>query len=173
MLKEKINLFKAKGFIEPKANIATGQKMLHYSYRGNRLMDIATKIMEELVASNYGFYLATVRKENIPSFYFFKKNNFILLDEDNERYYFINRIVSRNIPLHVQNEIIGASGEKHSVLIRPAAHGDEIQMYDLNKEWIKENKAEDLSRGFLTTLYSPDDFRMMIEQNEVVVIWSH
>jgi hypothetical protein len=55
------------------------------------------------------------------------------------------------------------------VTIRQAKPGDEIGLHELNQRWTKEFIGHDKSRGFLTSLYTCNEFRQIIDMREIVV----
>lgn len=167
-MEEMISFFKDKNLIPANSRVALGQKFLDYDYRGKGIMDLATTIQEEITSSKFDIYLSTVQRTNKPSEFFFKKNSFKLIYEDDIRFYFTKPVIKKNIPL-VQVLHIEIDNRKTTVTIRPSQIGDEIQLHELNKKWLKENRRGDLSKGFLHVLYSPDEFLKMIKLKEVVI----
>ncbi|MDB5025410.1 MAG: hypothetical protein JWP78_3165 [Mucilaginibacter sp.] len=167
-MQKMILLFKEQGLIPINAKVALGQKYLDYEYRGKGIMDLATIIQEELTFSNFEIYLSTVQKFNKRSEFFFKKNSFQQIYQDNVRYYLTKAIVKRGISVY-QSLLIGNGSSATKVMIRPGEAGDEFQLHELNKKRLKENLT-DLSQGFLTSLYTASDFRQMINLQEIIVI---
>lgn len=168
-MEEMISFFKEKNLIPANSRVALGQKFLDYDYRGQGIMDLATTIQEEITSSKFDIYLSTVQKTNKPSELFFKKNSFQLIYEDDIRFYFTKPVIKKNIPL-VQELQIEINNVKTLATIRPSEIGDEIQLHDLNKKWLKENRQGDLSKGFLYMLYSPQDFLKMINLKEIIAV---
>ncbi|MDB5025408.1 MAG: hypothetical protein JWP78_3163 [Mucilaginibacter sp.] len=47
--------------------------------------------------------------------------------------------------------------------------GDENQLFELNKKWVSDNVPNNNSKGFLTSLCQPSDFKTFIEFNDIVI----
>jgi hypothetical protein len=167
-IKGMIVWLKKNELIPVNSKVALGQKFLDKAYRGKGIMDLAILIQDEITFSKFDTYLSTVQKTNKPSKFFVQKNHFQEIYEDEIRYYFIKPITERKIA--VKQSVYVKNGDSTlSVTIRPGAAGDEVELHELNKRWLKE-ALPDLSAGFLTTLYSIADFREMIRLQEIVVV---
>lgn len=167
-MQKKITDFKKSGLLNPDCKIAIGQKFIEPTYRGNGIVERMTEIQDNLVAHKYDIYMATVKCDNKPSEFFFKKNSFHLFHQDDLRLYFSKAITQHNTPEQSVITINGNNGIK-KIRIRPGEAGDEIYLNELNKKWVKEALNGDFTKGFLTSLYSTDQFRMIIEKEEIVV----
>lgn len=167
-MQNKITEFKKNGFLNPESKLAIGQKFLEYPYRGNGIVERMTELQDNLVAHKYDVYMATVKCDNKPSEFFLKKNSFHLFHQDDLRMYFWKSITPHDIP--AQNVItINKHTDIKKIRIRPGEAGDEIYLNELNKKWVKEALNGDFTKGFLTSLYSTEQFRQIIEKNEIVV----
>lgn len=167
-MQEQIKYLKEQELLPKKSRIALGQKFLEAPYRGKGIVELLTEIQDNLVSQKYDIYLATVQVTNKPSEFFLKKNSFQLIHQDENRYYFSKAIKKIDTPLK-QTVTIDVEEQKFEVLIRPGEAGDEILLHELNRKWLKEAVRNDLSRGFLTSLYSPEEFRQIIDAKEIVV----
>ncbi len=163
-MQERIALFKQKGLLPVHHRIAIGQKCLDEDYRGKGIVEAMTSLQDEMTASKYDTYLATVNCKNLASKKFFIKNDFTLFYTDDVRHYFIKPITSNG---YQEKEIFLGSDKK--VVIRAGKEGDEIELHELNKKWWSPNRNNDLSKGFLSTLYTPKDFKEMISRQEIAV----
>lgn len=166
-LQEQILKFKHANLLNPNHRVALGQKFLDDKYRGKGIVERMTLLQDNLVSNKYDIYMATVKKDNKPSEFFFKKNSFVLFFEDDVRYYFSKPIC--HCEILTDNVTITVDHSDLNVLIRPAEGGDEFELHELNRKWLKESRLNDLSKGFLTTLYSPEQFKKIINVQEIVV----
>lgn len=167
-MQEQIEFLKTKKLLPLHSKIALGQKFLEAPYRGKGIVELLTEIQDNLVAGKFDIYLATVQISNKPSEFFFKKNSFQLIHQDEIRYYFSKSIKKSEASVR-KGVTIEVEGLNVEVLIRPGEAGDEILLYELNKKWLKETRGTDLSKGFLTSLYSPEEFNKIIALKEIAV----
>jgi len=167
-LKNKITTFEKEGILGKDSRIAFGQMLLENFYRGTSIAEKMLSLRDALVCNKYDLYMATVRKGNKPSEMFFRKNAFKLFYEDDDRFYFLKPIAKTKHDM-VKKFSIEIQGNVVEVNIRPGQIGDECELHELNKKWLRDARGNDLSKGFLTSLYSPEDFRMIIDAKEIVV----
>ena len=167
-LQERIKFFKEANLLNPEHKVALGQKFLDYKYRGKGIVEKMTSLQDNLAAGKYDIYMATVKKDNKPSEFFFKKNSFVLFFEDDVRYFF-SKLIRPSEKAIQQSISIIVEDIPVNVLIRPAEGGDEFELHEQNKKWLKEARVTDMSKGFLTTLYSTEQFRKIIDNSEIVV----
>lgn len=167
-MQEQIKYLKEQELLPKKSRIALGQKFLEAPYRGKGIVELLTEIQDNLIFHKYDIYLATVQVINKPSEFFFKKNSFQLIHQDEIRYFF-SKAIKKTDTTMTQTVTIDVEEQKSEVLIRPGEAGDEILLHELNKKWLKESRGKDLSKGFLTSIYTPEEFRKIIDAKEIVV----
>lgn len=167
-MQEQIEFLKIHKLLPERSKIALGQKFLEAPFRGRGIVELLTEIQDNLVTGKFDIYLATVQATNKPSEFFFKKNSLQLIHQDEIRYYFSKSIKKSELPL--RKVVTIESGDLNvRVLTRPGEAGDEILLHELNKKWLKEARGADLPKGFLTSLYSPEEFKKIIDLKEIAV----
>jgi hypothetical protein len=168
LMQDRIKDFKQIGFFDMGQRIAIGQKFIEPDYRGKGIVESMTVMLDCAVSSKFDVYMATVKKENRRSEFFSKKNSYELFFEDEKRLYFRKDIGSSS-PIMESSILLENSDDKVEIVVRPGEQGDEFALHQLNRAWTYDSRVEDASQGFLTSLYSPDDFRLIIDAGEIVV----
>jgi len=165
--KQKVNFFKNNGIIEPNVNVALGlQWLIDNPYQGKGVIQKLYFHLEALMKNKYDIVEASVRKNNPAGNAATDKIGMIKIFEDELRVYKI-RVID-----NPSNKLKGTTVydiEGIPVAIRTAEIGDEEQLHQLNKLWTKEVIGDDTSKGFLTSLYSTEEFRKIISVGEIAV----
>lgn len=90
-----------------------------------------------------------------------------MISEDQLRYYFSRPI--KSLSTEVQQIIMEIRNNSKPIKIIVGIKNDVAELHELNKKWMKETRKENLSKGFLTTLYTEEQFKKIIALNELVV----
>ena len=116
------------------------------------------------VADRYDLYFATILRSNLPSLRYHVREGYTLVAEDADKQYFINDILKKAAALPAADTV------PSSYCVRPARPSDAPGLHALNQRWSRAALGDQLADGFLTTLYSEDDFQIIIATNEIAVI---
>ena len=158
----KIAELQAAGAIPAAARVCVGQKCLDDCCRGLGLIEAATLQLHRQVAARFDVYFATVLRANLRSLSYHERA-YIQVAEDDEKVYFI-RHISADAPGPAEASLPVAYA------IRPGRLADCADLRALNLKWARATRGDNLADGFLTTLYSADDFQTIIAANEIAVI---
>lgn len=161
----KITELQAAGAIPAAARVCVGQKCLDDCCRGLGLIEAATLQLHRQVAARFDVYFATVLRANLRSLRSLRYHEraYIQVAEDDEKVYFI-RHISADAPGPAEASLPAAYA------VRPGRLADCADLRALNLKWARATRGDNLADGFLTTLYSEDDFQTIIAANEIAVI---
>lgn len=165
--KQKVDFFKEKKLINPFSKVALGlQWLVDSEYQGKGIIQKLYFHLEALVGDKYDIVEASVRKNNPAGNASTDKIGMIKIFEDELRVYKI-KVIGKSLNIPIGNSVYDIGGIP--LLIRTAEIGDEEQLHQLNKSWTKEAIGDDTSKGFLTSLYSAEEFRKIISVGEIVI----
>ena len=133
-------------------------------YQGKGLIQKIYLHFQTLIKDKYDIIEASVRKNNPAGNAATTKLGMTTIFEDDLRVY---KIKETRIAADKINEELINIGDKF-ILIRSGKVGDENELFELNKKWLIDN-TDDNSKGFLTSLYQPEEFRLIIESRDIVI----
>ena len=164
--KAKVDFFKDENLIPTKSRVGLAlQWCVDKKYQGKGLIQNIYLLFEALLKEKYDIIEASVRKNNPAGNAATTKLGMQTIFEDDLRIYKIKEITSTSNENKIQKLI---SIDNRPILIRLGKVGDEIELFELNKKWVIDDTIDN-SKGFLTSLYQPEDFKKIIEWNDIVI----
>lgn len=161
--KAKVEFFKTEKLIPENAEVGLAlQWCVDENFQGMGLIQNIYSAFEYHVKDKYEYIEASVRKNNPAGNAATTKLRMQTIYEDDLRFYKIKKIDKLIKPTPSLFDL-----NKQSINIRLAKKGDEQQLFELNKRWIID--GTDTNKGFLTSLYQPNEFRQIIECNEIII----
>lgn len=162
--KDKVGYFKSQNLILNSATVGLAlQICIDQEYQGLGVIQKAFSFFESMVSSKYDIIEASVKKDNPAGNAATTKLNMIQIFEDDLRVYKIKSTSrSETNPSKVFNI------NNKSLFFRNGKFGDETELFELNNKWLINN-VSNISKGFLTSLYSPDEFRKIISCGDIVI----
>ena len=161
---EKIASLRAAGLLPAAARVCVGQICLDSSHRGKGLMPWVYGQLYRQLAERYDLYFATILRSNLPSLRYHVREGYTLVAEDAEKQYFTD-----DIP-HKAAMLPSSATIPVPYRVRQGQPTDAAHLHALNQRWSRAALGDDLAGGFLTTVYSEEEFRAIIAVNEIAII---
>ena len=162
--KAKVEFFKTRKIIPENSKVGLAlQICVDREYQGMGIIQKAYSYFETMLKNKYDIIEASVRINNPAGNGATTKIGMTTIFEDDLRIYKVKETASHEI-----NEQEKIKVNDKSILIRFGKVGDEKQLYELNLKWIITDTANNNLKGFLTSLYQPEEFRKIIECNDIV-----
>jgi len=163
--RDKVDYFKQEKLIPENAKVGLAlQLCLDTDFQGNGIIQKVYSYLETLTNDRFDVIEASVRKNNPAGIAITQNLRFETILEDNIRIY---KIKKTNNTTTNKAKVELKFGDQW-IVIRKGEIGDEIELFELNKKWLDIN-SDDNSKGFLTSLYQPEDYKIIIESNDIVV----
>lgn len=162
---EKVAHFKQEQLLPENARVGLGlQICVDQEYQGKDLIQVIYSSFENSVADSYDFIEASVRKGNPAGHAATTRIGFQLIYEDNLRYYKIKETPSKGDT--DEPVLLTINGE--TIRVRLGKLGDEKGLYQLNSKWIVD-AITNPTKGFLTSLYTEEEFKKIIALHDIVI----
>lgn len=134
-------------------------------YRNSGVLSSMFKYFENLLFGKYDYIEASVRNTNDVAKIAIQKLGFSLIEANEERGFFLKKIVSNNISILTTQYKV----KEKSYSVRLANENDVTKLWNLNKKMVNNMYNISNNSNHLTSLYNESDFKKIILKSEIVI----